>query len=264
MDSPPPLSDSAVSPTTSPTSLRRNLSLSRSLIPKSGSSAPREPSAVAHVRSSSTPPSTLPDGPPPPTPGAPSMNSPFGRAAPLSRTSTLPSLDVQSLTVGYLESTETMWRQWRRFKEFVTSARVIEVAIGNVIGDTLKEVVKSFVADVILPPLAWIVGNRLQNQFIVLARGRSKTLRYQTVEQAMADGAVTLNYGRFQNTVFNFWITGLAAYYCLQVAQTFFRRYLEPGTRECPFCCSNIPKRASKCSQCASSVEPVREDYGGY
>ncbi|KAJ3279751.1 hypothetical protein HK104_001180 [Borealophlyctis nickersoniae] len=81
---------------------------------------------------------------------------------------------------------------YRDFKRFVIQSRVLETGVGIIVGRAFQEVVRSFVNDVMIPPLTLITVN----MFIVLRCGRSH-LRWRTPEEAHRDGAVTINFGRF-------------------------------------------------------------------
>ena len=97
----------------------------------------------------------------------------------------------------------------------ITKSRVLETGVGVIIGRAFQDMIRSFVNDILVPPLALIFGDRIVNLMFVLRRGRSGH-RPQSVEEAYAMGAITINYGRFIHQIMNFFTVGAAVYYFLK------------------------------------------------
>ncbi|KAI1303366.1 hypothetical protein EDD11_005417, partial [Mortierella claussenii] len=92
------------------------------------------------------------------------------------------SADVTQKTIFYF------WDEW---KLFVNRGNVIDLGIGVVIGGAFSDIIDSFVADILTPPLSlWAAGTNLENSFIVLKHGRTPGKVYTTYFEAQADGAV--------------------------------------------------------------------------
>ncbi len=95
------------------------------------------------------------------------------------------------------------------FKEFAVKGNVVDMAVGIIIGGAFGTIVKSLVNDVIMPPVGVLLGGvDFSNLFVVIKGDGS----YSTIEQAAADGAVTINYGMFINNVISFIIVALAVF----------------------------------------------------
>lgn len=87
------------------------------------------------------------------------------------------------------------------FKAFAMRGNVVDMAVGIVIGGAFGKIVSSFVADVIMPPIGLIIGGV---DFANLAI---------TIKEAVGDvAAVTINYGKFIQTVFDFVIIAFAIF----------------------------------------------------
>ena len=146
---------------------------------------------------------------------------------------------------------------WKEFKAFLARGNVIDLAVAVVIGGAFGAIVKSFVDDVVMPPIGLLTGQiDFGDQFVVLRQGAAAAGPYLTLADARAAGAVTLNYGQFLNTVVAFLIVA-AAVFALVKAVSKVQPPAPPATRECPFCFTAIPKRATRCPSCTSAVEPV-------
>jgi large conductance mechanosensitive channel len=142
----------------------------------------------------------------------------------------------------------------KEFKEFAMKGNVLDMAVGIIIGAAFGKIVTVFVSEVMMPPLGLIIGKMdFSNLFIDLT-GKS----YATLAQAKAAGAATINYGVFINTVLDFVIVAFAVFILVRQMNR-LRRQAEapppaPATKECPFCISAIPVKATRCPQCTSEV----------
>jgi large conductance mechanosensitive channel len=146
------------------------------------------------------------------------------------------------------------------FKAFIMRGNMIDMAVGIIVGAAFGAIVNSFVKDIIMPPIGLILGNvDFTNLFIVLKEGATPG-PYVSLAAAQAAGAVTVNYGAFINTIVNLLITGASVYFLIvrPVARLQTHRKVEEEastTKECPYCATAIPIRASRCPNCTSELK---------
>src|SRR3984885_152969 len=144
----------------------------------------------------------------------------------------------------------------KEFKEFAMRGNVLDMAVGIIIGAAFGQIVNSFVQDVMMPPIGRLVGHvDFSNLFVSLS-----DKHYDTIAAAKAAGAATLNYGLFLNTVINFLIVSFAVFMLVRQVNRFAPKpapAAAPATRDCPYCLSAIPLKASKCSHCTSELSPA-------
>jgi large conductance mechanosensitive channel len=148
---------------------------------------------------------------------------------------------------------------FKEFKEFIMRGNVVDMAVGIVIGAAFGTIVKSFVDDVLMPPIGLLLGNvDFANLFTVLKEGTKAAGPYASLAAAKAAGAVTLNWGIFINTIISFIIIAFAVFLVIKGINRMKREKeapsAEPTTRECPFCFTTIPIQASRCPQCTSQL----------
>jgi large conductance mechanosensitive channel len=150
----------------------------------------------------------------------------------------------------------------KEFKEFAMRGNVVDMAVGIIIGAAFGTIVKSLVADVIMPPIGLLLGNvDFSNLFIVLKQGATAG-PFATIAEAQKAGAVTINYGMFANTIISFLIVAFAVFLLIRALNKLQREEEappeEPTTTECPHCLSTIPIKATRCGHCTSelSAEP--------
>jgi large conductance mechanosensitive channel len=94
----------------------------------------------------------------------------------------------------------------QEFKQFAMKGNVVDMAVGIIIGAAFGKIVSSLVNDVLMPPLGLLIGG-------VDFTDLKITLKGAAVDQAgNAISAVTLNYGSFIQTAFDFMIVAFAIF----------------------------------------------------
>jgi large conductance mechanosensitive channel len=143
---------------------------------------------------------------------------------------------------------------FKEFREFAMRGNVLDMAVGIIIGIAFGAIVTSLVNDIIMPPLGLALGRiDFSNLFINLSGGS-----YTTLAAAKEAGAVTINYGMFVNTVINFIIVAFVLFLIVRSMNRLKRREetpAEPTTKECPFCLSQVPVKATRCPHCTSQLK---------
>jgi large conductance mechanosensitive channel len=147
---------------------------------------------------------------------------------------------------------------FKEFKEFAVKGNVVDMAVGIIIGGAFGTIVKSFVADVIMPPIGLLLGDvDFANLFLVLKGGDGAT--FMSLAEAKEAGAVTLNYGLFINSVVSFLIVAFAVFIVIKQINRLKREEeeppAEPTDKECPHCFSKVPIKATRCPNCTSQIE---------
>ena len=140
----------------------------------------------------------------------------------------------------------------KEFRDFAMRGNVLDLAIAVIIGAAFGAVVTSFVNDVLMPPIGLAAGHvDFTNLFLNLS-GKS----YASLAEAKAAGAPTLNYGVFINTVINFLIIAFVVFLLVQQVNRLKPKEAPaaPTTRDCPYCLSPIPLKATRCAHCTSEL----------
>jgi large conductance mechanosensitive channel len=142
----------------------------------------------------------------------------------------------------------------KEFKEFAVRGNVLDLAIGVVIGAAFGKIVTSLVDDLLMPPLGLLLGRvDFTNLFIPLTGQR-----FATLAQAKAAGVPTINYGVFLNNLVTFLIVAFAVFLVVRQVNRMRRGEEKPAeapvVKECPYCLSSIPVKATRCPQCTSDL----------
>lgn len=105
---------------------------------------------------------------------------------------------------------------FKEFKKFVSRGNVIELAVGLIMATYFGAIVKSFVNDIIMPPVGYLIaGVDFANLKLTIA------------ERALEDGtmqAITINYGAFINTIITFIIVSAAIFGVVKAYNSFMEK----------------------------------------
>ena len=150
------------------------------------------------------------------------------------------------------------------FRAFITRGNVIDISVGIIIGAAFGPIVNSLVKDIVMPPIGLALGKiDFANLLIVLKQG-STPAPYASLAAAQAAGAVSINYGTFINTIVNFLVIAAVVFFFIvrPISKMDARAKAKqpapapaaPMTKECPFCFTNIPVKATRCPNCTSPL----------
>jgi large conductance mechanosensitive channel len=131
----------------------------------------------------------------------------------------------------------------KEFKEFALRGNVIDLAVAVILGIAFGAVITALVDGVLMNLIAALVGQPDFNSLSFSING------------------TPILYGTFLTALVNFLIVAFVLFLIIKAVNraTASRKPADdlPTVRECPFCLSNIPTRATTCAHCASKVEPV-------
>jgi len=142
----------------------------------------------------------------------------------------------------------------KEFREFALRGNAVDLAIGVIIGAAFGGIVTSLVNDILMPPIGKALGGvDFSNFFVVLGAGQ-----FPSLKAAKDAGAATINYGVFLNTIINFVIIAIVLFAVVKGMNRLKREEPAPAaaptTKDCPFCATAIPLRATRCPHCTSGL----------
>jgi large conductance mechanosensitive channel len=144
---------------------------------------------------------------------------------------------------------------FKEFRQFILRGNVVDLAVGVVIGAAFGAVVTSLVSDILMPPVGLLSHGVDFSKLFISLNG----VHYDTIAEAKAHSAATINYGQFLNALINFLLVAAAIFFFVvkpvnRLARSRQAPAAAPTTRECPFCVSEIPIRATRCPHCTSTL----------
>jgi large conductance mechanosensitive channel len=109
---------------------------------------------------------------------------------------------------------------FKEFREFAMRGNVVDMAVGIIIGASFGTIVKSLVDDILMPPIGMAIGGiDFSDLFITLGDGE-----YDSLADAQAAGAATINYGVFLNNVISFLIVAFAVFLLVKAINSMKRK----------------------------------------
>ena len=138
------------------------------------------------------------------------------------------------------------------FRKFISRGNVLDLAVGIVIGAAFTTVVKSFVDDILMPPIGRATGGVDFTNLFVALDGKD----YASLEAAKTAGAATVNYGLFINNVIAFLIMAFAVFLVVKAYERARRADEEPSAtvKACRFCLEDVALAATRCPHCTSEL----------
>ena len=142
----------------------------------------------------------------------------------------------------------------KEFKEFATKGNMLDMAVGIVLGAAFGRIISSLVGDVLMPPIGWVIGRvDFSNLFFALSE-----THYASIADAKKAGVPIIGYGVFINSIIDFLIVAFALFVIIKQVNRLRRPEpapAAPATKECPYCISSIPLKATRCPQCTSELK---------
>jgi large conductance mechanosensitive channel len=142
----------------------------------------------------------------------------------------------------------------KEFKEFAMKGNALDMAIGIIIGAAFGKIISSMVSDILMPPLGMLMGKVDFSSLFITLTGQP----FPSLAAAKAAGAPTINYGVFLQTILDFVIVAFVIFLLVKQVNRFKKPDAPPAppsTKTCPYCLSDIPLKATRCSQCTSDVK---------
>lgn len=129
---------------------------------------------------------------------------------------------------------------WKEFKAFIMRGNVIDLAIGVIIGGAFGKIVASLVNDILMPLIGLLMGG----------------VNFSGLSIKVRDASI--NYGMFIQSVVDFLIIAAAIFLMVKGINSLHKQPepapAEPTTKECPYCLSTIPIKATRCPYCTSQL----------
>ena len=138
----------------------------------------------------------------------------------------------------------------KEFKEFIARANIIDLAVAVIIAVAFGKVVTSLVEGLIMPPIGLLLGKvDFSSLFIVLDHSKGQPL---SLADAKTKGIPVLAYGAFVNDVVNFLVIAFVIFLLVKIVNTIRKK--DTSTKDCPYCLTAIPVKATRCSGCCAEL----------
>lgn len=143
----------------------------------------------------------------------------------------------------------------REFREFIARGNVVDLAVAVVIGAAFGRIVTTFAESVLMPPIGLLAGRTdFASLFYVLDSSRGIPA---SLADAKTQGIPVIAYGQLITDIISFLIIAFAVFLIVKQVNRLKSKEVPqaaPTTKDCPFCLTSIPLKATKCAACTSGV----------
>ena len=126
----------------------------------------------------------------------------------------------------------------KEFKEFAIRGNVIDLAVAVIIGGAFGKIVSSLVDNILMPLIGLLIGG----------------IDFKSL--AFTVGSAKVEYGIFLQNVVDFIIIAFVIFLIVRAMNRFKKQEpTTPTTKECPYCYTTIPLKATRCPNCTSELK---------
>lgn len=127
----------------------------------------------------------------------------------------------------------------KEFKEFAMRGNVLDLAVAVIIGGAIGKIITSLVNDVLMPLIGLVLGG------------------INFSELAFTVGAAVIKWGTFVQAILDFVIVAFVIFMIVRAMNRMQKPApaAAPTTKDCPYCFSTIPLKATRCPNCTSELK---------
>ena len=144
---------------------------------------------------------------------------------------------------------------FKEFREFIARGNVIDLAVAVVIGAAFGKIITSLVEGIVMPPIGLILGKvDFASLFYVLDSSKGVPV---SLADAKTKGIPIVAYGQFLNDIINFLIIAFVIFLIVKAYNRLKSKQAaddSPTTKDCPYCLSTIPLKATRCKDCTTEL----------
>jgi large conductance mechanosensitive channel len=145
---------------------------------------------------------------------------------------------------------------WKEFREFIKRGNVMDLAVAVILAAAFGKIVTTLVEGILMPPIGVLLGKvDFASLFYALDTTKGMPL---SLEDAKAKGIPVIAYGQFINDIVSFLIVAFVVFLIVrQVNRLKSKQATDEGptTKDCPYCLSTIPLKATRCKECTVELK---------
>lgn len=126
----------------------------------------------------------------------------------------------------------------KEFKEFAIRGNVMDLAVAVIIGGAFGKIITSLVNDLLMPLIGLLLGG------------------INFSELAITVGGAVVKWGAFVQSIIDFIIIAFVIFLIVRAMNRLKKQEpTTPTTKECHYCFTTIPLKATRCPNCTSELK---------
>ena len=145
---------------------------------------------------------------------------------------------------------------FKEFREFINRGNVMDLAVAVILAAAFGKIVTTLVENVIMPPIGMALG-KVDFASLFLTLDSTKGVP-ASLADAKARGIPVIAYGQLINDLVNFLIIAFVVFLIVRAVNRMKSKQTTdagPTTKDCPFCLSTIPLKATRCASCCVELQ---------
>ena len=128
----------------------------------------------------------------------------------------------------------------KEFRDFAMRGNVMDLAIAVIIGGAFGKIIASLVKDILMPLIGLLLGG----------------INFSELSGTVGD--VVITYGLFIQAIVDFIVIAFVIFMLVRTMNNAKKKeeapVAEPTTKECQYCLSTVPIKATRCPHCTSQL----------
>lgn len=145
---------------------------------------------------------------------------------------------------------------FKEFREFIKRGNVLDLAVAVILATAFGKIVTTVVDSIIMPPIGQLLGKvDFASLFYVLDASKGTPV---SLADAKTKGIPVVAYGQLINDLINFLIIALVVFLIIRAFNRLKSKQETdegPTTKDCPYCLSTIPLKATRCAECCMDLQ---------
>ena len=145
---------------------------------------------------------------------------------------------------------------FKEFREFIKRGNVLDLAVAVIIAVAFGRIVTTLVDNMLMPAIGMVLGKvDFASLFYVLDKSKGVPA---SLADAKSKGIPVIAYGQLVNDLINFLIIALVVFLIVRQFNRMKSRQATddgPTTKDCPYCLSTIPLKATRCAECCVDLQ---------
>jgi large conductance mechanosensitive channel len=147
---------------------------------------------------------------------------------------------------------------FKEFREFIKRGNVLDLAVAVILAAAFGKIVTTLVEGIIMPPIGQLLGKvDFASLFYTLDSTKGTPA---SLADAKAKGIPVIAYGQLINDLITFLIVAFVVFLIVRAFNRLKSKQATdegPTTKDCPYCLSTIPLKATRCAECCIDLQTV-------